>query len=154
MKQKNEGLALDRALAQLPPEQASEHFTERVLEGLEHRRPSMLGASPPRLVGAMAALAAMGLGLGLWLRSPSPIETKAREKSPQQLRLEYQNLQEEVAALRSMAAVPPPVLYLGGNSRIDLVLDLGQSDSDVTSRDIRPAATRSGQAEPERQPNR
>lgn len=154
MKQTNEGSALDQALAQLPPERASERFTERVLEGLEHRRPSLLGASRPRLTSAMVALVAMGLGLGLWLRSHSPIETTAQQRSPQQLRSEYQNLQEEIAALRSMAALPPPVLYLGGDSRVDLVLDLGQLESEATNRDIRPVATRSGPAEPERQPNR
>lgn len=154
MKQENEGLALDQALAQLPPERASELFTERVLEGLDQRHPSMLGVSPPRLFGVMVALVAIALGLGLWLRLHSPIETRVRARSPQQLRLEYQNLQEEIAALRSMAAQPPPVLYLGGDSRIDLVLDLGQLDSGTTDRGIRPMATSSGPAEPERQPNR
>ena len=92
------------------------------------------------LVGVVVALATVGLALGLWIRALSPTDPPAQQKSTQQLRLEYESLQEEVESLRSLAAQPPPVLYLGGDSRIDLVLDLGQVDPRATQPNIRPAA--------------
>lgn len=141
MTQRREDLALRQALGRLPAEQASEHFTQRVLDGLEHRQATKVGMSSTRVVGVVVALATVGLALGLWIRAQSPTDPPAQQKSTQQLRLEYESLQEEVESLRSLAAQPPPVLYLGGDSRIDLVLDLGQVDPRATQPDIRPAAT-------------
>ena len=141
MTQRREDLALRQALGRLPAEQASEHFTQRVLDGLEHRQATKVGMSSTRVVGVVVALATVGLALGLWIRAQSPTDPPAQQKSTQQLRLEYESLQEEVESLRSLAAQPPPVLYLGGDSRIDLVLDLGQVEPRATQPDIRPAAT-------------
>jgi cytochrome c-type biogenesis protein CcmH/NrfG len=138
--QRREDLALRQALGRLPAEQASEHFTQRVLDGLENRQATKVGMSSTRVVGVVVALATVGLALGLWIRAQSPTDPPAQQKSTQQLRLEYESLQEEVESLRSLAAQPPPVLYLGGDSRIDLVLDLGQVDPRATQPDIRPAA--------------
>ena len=140
MTQRREDLALRQALGRLPAEQASEHFTQRVLDGLENRQATKVGMSSTRVVGVVVALATVGLALGLWIRAQSPTDPPAQQKSTQQLRLEYESLQEEVESLRSLAAQPPPVLYLGGDSRIDLVLDLGQVDPRATQPDIRPAA--------------
>lgn len=140
MTQRREDLALRQALGRLPAEQASEHFTQRVLDGLEHRQATKVGMSSTRVVGVVVALATVGLALGLWIRAQSPSDPPAQQKSTQQLRLEYESLQEEVESLRSLAAQPPPVLYLGGDSRIDLVLDLGQVEPRATQPDIRPAA--------------
>ncbi len=136
-----EDRALHRALESLPAEQASENFTQRVMDGLEHRPTSKLGTTSPRAVGVVVALTAMGLALGLWIRARPSTDPTAQQKSTQQLRLEYESLQEEVDALRSLAAQPPPVLYLGGDSRIDLVLDLGQVDPYAAVPDVRPAST-------------
>lgn len=141
MTQRREDIALRQALGRLPAEQASEHFTQRVLDGLENRQATKVGMSSTRVVGVVVALATVGLALGLWIRAQSPTDPPAQQKSTQQLHLEYESLQEEVESLRSLAAQPPPVLYLGGDSRIDLVLDLGQVDPRATQPDIRPAAT-------------
>lgn len=141
MKHRREDLTLHQALESLPAQQASENFTQRVMDGLEHRPTPRLGTTAPRTVGVAVALTTMGIALGLWLRAQSPTDSPAQQKSTQQLRLEYESLQEEVDALRSLASQPPPVLYLGGDSRIDLVLDLGQVDPRAAVPDIRPAST-------------
>jgi len=140
---------VEEALAELSREQASEDFTRRVLDGLDHRRASKLVGVSPRWVAALATLAAVGLALGFWLRSYPPTEPSVREESTLLNRQEYESLQDEVAALRSLAAQPPPVLYLGGDSQIDLVLDLGQSGFDPTQLDIRPAAAGTRREAPE-----
>lgn len=142
-------LSLEEALAELSRERASEDFTRQVLEGLVHRRPSKLVDMSPRWVATLATLAAIGLALGFWLLSYPRPEATQQHESTRLLRQEYQNLQDEVATLRSLAAQPLPVLYLGGDSQVDLVLDLGQGDFDPAKLEIRPAAASTRGAPPE-----
>ena len=133
---------LEKAMRELSSERASEDFTGRVLDELAHREPSKLRGLSPRWAVALATLAAGSLALGIWLPSYPTTESKPSETNTQLLlRQEYESLQSEVDKLRSLAAQPPPVLYLGGDSRVDLVLDLGQSGLDPTKLDIRSTAT-------------
>jgi len=142
-------ISLDEALENLGPERASEDFTRRVLDGLDHRRHSRMAGLSPRRVATLATLAAIGLALGFWLRSHPAVEPEVQENSARLLRQEYLSLQSEVAALRSLAAQPPPVLYLGGDSQVDLVLDLGQSGFEPPKLDIRPLGADSQGVEPQ-----
>lgn len=131
---------VEEALAKLPREAASEDFTRRVLDGLADRQSSKLAGISPRWLATLATLAVVGLALGFWLRSYPAAEPTVQQESALRIRQEYESLQDEVAALRSLAAQPPPVLYLGGDGQIDLILDLGQGVFDPTKLDIRPAA--------------
>lgn len=139
---------VEEALAKLPRAVASEDFTRRVLDGLAHRHSSKLAGISPRWLATIATLAVVGLALGFWLRSYPAAEPTVQQEGAQRIRQEYESLQDEVAALRSLAAQPPPVLYLGGDSQIDLVLDLGQGAFDPTKLDIRPAAVGTRRAAP------
>lgn len=141
--------SVEEALAELPRERASEDFTRRVLDGLAHRRISTMAGMSSRWVATLATLTAVGLALGFWLRSYPEAERPVQDESARLLRQEYESLRFEVAALRSLAAQPPPVLYLGGDSQIDVVLDLGQGDFAPTQSDIRPAAASTPRAAPE-----
>jgi hypothetical protein len=147
--QNGQPCSVEEALAKLSRERASEDFTQRVLDGLVHRRPSKLAAMSPRWAVTLATLAAFGLALGFWLRSYLTIEPTVQEDRAGLIRQEYESIQDEVAALRSLAAQPPPVLYLGGDSQIDLVLDLGQGGFEPTKLDIRPTAAPTRRAAPE-----
>ena len=141
--------SVEEALAELSRQQASDDFTERVLEGLVERRPSKLAGVSPRWVATLGIVALVVLALGVSLRSHPVAEMTAEEERTQLLRQEYETLQDEVAALRSLAAQPLPILYLGGDSRIDLVLDLGQGDFDPERLDVRPATMDTRRAAPE-----
>lgn len=141
---------LEKAMRELSPERASGDFTGRVLDELDSREPSQLGGIAPRWAVVLATLAAVSLGLGFWLRSyPTSESTPSETNTQLLLRQEYESLQSEVDKLRSLAAQPPPVLYLGGDSRVDLVLDLGQSGLDPTKLDIRSTATGNRRSDPE-----
>jgi hypothetical protein len=61
----------------------------------------------------------------------------------EELRSRYQELLDEVATVRQEVATPETRLYLGGDERLDLILDLGQTPSYQDGRqdrkDVRPA---------------
>lgn len=140
MSENRQSKSLERALAELRPVRASENFTRRVLAELDERRPSIRARTSPRWAMALAALLVIGLGLGLWLGSRPGIDSEIQENQALQRRQEYESLRQELAALRSLADRRPPVLYLGGDSQIDLVLDLGQAGPKATKLNIRTAA--------------
>jgi hypothetical protein len=93
---------LGELLRELPREHARPGFTARVLNRLEsaERQPAI-----PRLAlaGALAAFLAVGMSV---------------------LVDAHKELAQEVHDL----SAPPPVVYLGGNEQVDLVLDLGKVD--------------------------
>lgn len=112
-------------LRELPREQARPGFTARVLERLDS--PKRI-ARPQRpfqfaLAGAAAMAAivtAIGTGVLMDHRAESIKAAEARQML-QEIRAEHGRLEQEIQELSE-----PPVVYIGGNEDVDLVLDLGK----------------------------
>jgi hypothetical protein len=106
-------------LRELPRESARPGFTTRVLNRLEapRRRRSL-----PRLAlaGAMAAVLTVTAGVLVDARRDA-LEAVRTQRALQEIRAEHGRLEREVQELSR-----PPVVYLGGNENVDLVLDLGK----------------------------
>ena len=135
---------LDRLLANLPRETASPGFSRRVLEQLD--APARARGRRPWLAVVVAAAAAAILALGLWLLprpapEPSLVETRALREEHRQLMAELEALK---ASLRQSETAP--VLYLGGNESVDLVLDLRPVWSGEAGLDARRAVYDAGQS--------
>lgn len=115
---------LGNLLRELPREHARTGFTARVLKRLDS--PAARGVRwRPRLAlaGAMAAAAVLGITAGVLTNrpagSPQAIETAEARQILRELRAEHGRLERELETLSE-----PPVVYLGGNEDVDLVLDL------------------------------
>jgi hypothetical protein len=114
---------LTDALRALPRERAGEDFTARVLRAA----PGAAAPAPwPRSLAALAALLVLVAGLGAW--------SWERERRREELRGRVEALWQEQRELeRALAdlrrAAEPRLLYLGGNDRVDLVLDLDRLES-------------------------
>lgn len=116
---------LNRLLRELPRETARPGFTGRVLASLddrpEHR--SLRIWRQPRLVLATAALVAVVGSAGfLQVRADRHEEMRRAEarKILQELRSEHELLEQELQSLSD------PVIYVGGNEDVDLVVDLSR----------------------------
>ena len=108
------------ALRALPAAAPGPAFTARVLARLD--RPARPRRRPlPAWVPAAAALAALVVGLGGAAAGHQVWQAQRRRDA---LRAESAALARELAALEAEVSRPGPVLYLGGNERLDLVLDL------------------------------
>lgn len=111
---------LRAALRELPAAAPSPAFTARVLARLERRQRTRRRALPA-WVPAAAAVAALVVGLwGAVAGRQAWQEGRRREA----LRAESAALARELAALQEEVSKPAPVLYLGGNEQVDVVLDL------------------------------
>lgn len=111
-------------LRELPREHARPGFTARVLNWLDAPADRQLRWRPRlALAGAMAAVAAVAISAGVLMDRPvgsgQAIETAEAQRILRELRAEHGRLEQE---LHDMSE--PPVLYLGGNEDVDLVLDL------------------------------
>jgi hypothetical protein len=106
-------------LRELPRESARPGFTTRVLNRLEapERRRSM-----PRLAlaGVMAMALAVTAGVLVDARRDA-LEAVRAQRALAEIRAEHGRLEREFQELSR-----PPVVYLGGNENVDLVLDLGK----------------------------
>lgn len=116
---------LGQLLRELPREQARAGFTARVLENLDAKPEPRAWRTwrTPRLVLAAAALVAAVASAGiLQLRADRHEELRKAEarKVLQELRSEHEQLERE---LRSLSE---PVVYVGGNEDVDLVVDLSR----------------------------
>ena len=110
-------------LRDLPREQARPGFTARVLESLDAPR-----ARRPRhtfrlaLAGATAAAVLTAAGAGILMnRRAESIQAAEAQRMLQEIRAEHGRLAQELEELSQ-----PPVVYIGGNEDVDLVLDLGK----------------------------
>ncbi|HEY7213462.1 MAG TPA: hypothetical protein VIC28_02480 [Thermoanaerobaculia bacterium] len=110
-------------MRELPREQARPDFTARVLARLD-------GAPAPapwpraRLVlAALAVTAAVSAGvlIGRQAASREALEADQAQRILQGLRAEHGRLQRELQEISGS-----PVVYIGGNEDVDLVLDLGK----------------------------
>jgi hypothetical protein len=111
---------LRAALRELPAAAPGPAFTARVLARLERRQRTRRRALPA-WVPAAAAVAA--LVVGLWgAAAGRQAWQEGRRRAA--LRAESAALKRELAALQEEVSKPAPVLYLGGNEQVDVVLDL------------------------------
>jgi type II secretory pathway component PulM len=108
-------------LRELPREPARPGFTARLLQRLNRLEAPERRRSLPRLAmaGALATLA-ITAGVLVDARRDAREAIQARQ-ALQEIRAEHGRLQREIQELSQ-----PPVMYLGGNENVDLVLDLGQ----------------------------
>jgi hypothetical protein len=117
--------SLGRLLRELPRETARPGFTQCVLARLDE--PAQSAASPLawRLRLATAAITTMALlvvaGAGVVRHEQSREAARAAEarRLLQEIRAEHDRIEQELHSLDE-----PPVIYLGGDERLDLVVDL------------------------------
>jgi len=122
------------ALHSLPRVPAAEGFTERVLAAADTAAEKAALPRRPlarRRLAAAAALAVLVLA-GAVAVPTFHAERAARHERQARIQgfeAERQRLAAELEEIRRLAATPPadpPVLYLGGDEDVDLVLDLGR----------------------------
>jgi len=135
---------LTTAFTDLPRQRPSAGFTNEVLAELERR-----DRTPARPMGrwiwatvmSLIAVSALALGYGYHRQQAAD---RAYRAQVEELRSRYLVLLDEVATVREEVATPETRLYLGGNERVDLVLDLSPipaySGSRQDRQDVRPAA--------------
>lgn len=115
---------LDRSLAllsELPDERARPGFTGRVLARLDER-PATPVWRRPRLVFATAALLAVTATAGVvQVRAEREADRAEARRVLKELRSEHDDLKHELESLST-----PPVVYVGGNEQVDLVVDLSR----------------------------
>ena len=110
-------------LRELPREQARPGFTARVVNRLDapERRRSISWRAP-RLALATALTIVVAVTAGFLIQERRETIANARaERALAEIRAEHAQLEREVQDLSR-----PPVIYLGGNEDVDLVLDLGK----------------------------
>jgi len=135
---------LTAALRSLPREQARPGFTGRVLRRLDEDRPGAAGA-PARWVWMTAAAAVVVLALSFgwrdWRHQQERAENLARLET---LLIDKQELEAELESLQRLTAEARPVVYLGGDEKVELMLDLvrfhrrGGFGSRTTARPFQP----------------
>ncbi|MES1242980.1 MAG: hypothetical protein ABUT39_15295 [Acidobacteriota bacterium] len=108
-----------KILAELPREQAREGFTARVLTRLD-REDRQASWKRPRLVFATAALLAVMASAGVIQYRADQKQEEAR-RVLRELRSEHESLKHELESLSA-----PPVVYVGGDEQVDLVVDLSR----------------------------
>ncbi|MEA2559017.1 MAG: hypothetical protein QOH06_521 [Acidobacteriota bacterium] len=115
-------------LRELPREHAREGFTARVLVRLDAPEPKpWLHSRRYRLVLAAAALAGVVASAGILqvhAGRQEALRTAEARKVLRELRSEHDSLKQELQSLSQ-----PPVVYLGGDEKVDLVVDLSRVQS-------------------------
>jgi hypothetical protein len=121
---------LGRLLRELPREKARPGFTTRVLARLDavserRERRGLPRAWRPRLAAAFTVLVVASGAAGLVRYEQREAQRAARVARARQLlrelRAEHGQIKRELESLPA-----PPVVYLGGNEDMDLVVDLRQ----------------------------
>ena len=110
-------------LRELPRESARPGFTTRLLQRMQRLDAPERRRSMPRfaLAGALA-MAVLTVTAGVLVDARrDALEAVHARQALQEIRAEHGRLEREVQELSQ-----PPVVYLGGNENVDLVLDLGK----------------------------
>jgi hypothetical protein len=119
---------LQGLLRSLPREGASEGFTEGVMARLDEVRRPLYRDPRLALAASLVLAVALWFGIGSWRDARQQDHARERVRA---LRTELEELQKDVSLMRELA----PVLYLGGDDEVDLVIDmrrvLGEEQSDV-----------------------
>jgi len=116
-------------LRELPREHARPGFTARVLDELDagprhdsHWTFRLAPAKPAIMVTALVAIAVSAGALIEWRGGArSHREAVQARQTLEELRAEHGRLEQELRAMSE-----PPVVYLGGDEKVDYVLDLGK----------------------------
>jgi hypothetical protein len=111
---------LKKMLRELPRERARDGFTARVLAQVDARPAVSAMWRRPRLVFATAALVAVMASAGILQYRQDQRQEEAR-RVLRELRSEHESLKQEFESLSA-----PPVVYVGGNEQVDLVVDLSR----------------------------
>jgi hypothetical protein len=122
-------------LRSLPRERASNGFTDEVLGRLDvAKRPFYRQPRCAMAAGLVLILVVAGwFGTGRWQDARQAEQTRQRIQA---LRTELEQLQKGVTLLRDLA----PVLYLGGDEDVDLVIDLRHLVSDERGEPAKPVS--------------
>jgi hypothetical protein len=121
---------LTRLLGALPRETAGDDFTRRILARLDEAERATARPDRAAWLGRLAlpVAAAVVLVVALLARlepsSGPPAGAAEARRLLEEIRREHGRLEGELAALRQDRG--SPVLYLGGDEEVDLVLDLGR----------------------------
>lgn len=145
------------ALRSLPRHGASPGFTRRVLSRCERSRLplSLLRSLRPAPVVAVVLALALAIAVpfvlpvadgpesapaaaGSRFAEARPVGARAAEPRREQLRAERARLAAELEELKRLAASPDPVLYVGGDDRYELVLDVERMAAARADRSGRP----------------
>lgn len=115
---------LDAALRSLPRVDASPDFTMKVLQRVRATQPTgSRSASYWRPILATAAAVSTVTLLGvLWHLRQDVAREAADPLRVQAIRAQHQQMQRDFEALRSLADAAQPVVHVGGNDQLDLVL--------------------------------
>ena len=122
-------------LRELPREEARPGFTARVLDRLDRIDEAPRAAWQPRLAVAVAALALLVTAGIVGLEQRRDARAAEALRALQELRAEHSELRRELREL----STAPPVVYLGGDEDVDLVMDLRKVQPDGG---MQPAAVR------------
>ncbi len=154
---------LREALRSLPRERAGANFTPRLMARLaeERRLPALwslrgrlswrstwqTAAAAVVLAGLLAAggVALSRLAGGSEAGGAIPAAPASRRARIERFEAERAHLAAELQELKRMADTEDPVIYLGGDDRVDLVLDVGRlarQYRDDDGRRVEPAAYR------------
>lgn len=120
--------SVGRLLRELPRETARPGFTQRVLNRLDapaEDAPLRAGWRPRLAMAATTAMAvivatlAISAGVVRYEQSRDAERTAEARRLLQEIRAEHGRIEQELRALAE-----PPVIYVGGDERMDLVVDL------------------------------
>jgi hypothetical protein len=118
--------SLGRLLRELPRESARPGFTQRVLARLDEPAQAAVrwtGWRPRLAVATMALLVIAGAGVIRHEQSREAAREETRSAEARRLlreiRAEHDRIEQELQALSE-----PPVVYVGGDERLDLVVGL------------------------------
>jgi hypothetical protein len=121
---------LGALLRELPGERATSGFTARVLARLNAEKTAGdAGETPARplwlrpavLLAAAAVLALAAIPLGIYSGRPSAPDRDEAARLLRELRAEHRRLERDLQALPTT-----PVLYLGGDENVELVIDVSR----------------------------
>lgn len=150
---------LERALRELPRMEAPPGFTETVVARLDcgvGRQAARDRRRQPALAWTLASVAVV-LGLAAVILVPrldplpgdrtagADAAGPAIAERAGRLREEHRRLREELEALRALVDENPPLLYLGGDERVDLVFDFLPAADARGSGQARPALASSAE---------
>jgi len=126
-------------LRELPAEHARPGFTACVLERLDA---PLRSAAPPRRSFRLALATAAAVLVAIAVSAGALMDWRARHREAVQARQTLQELRAEHGRLEAElhAMSEPPVVYLGGDEKVDYVLDLGKVRNAEVVTSVAPAA--------------